>query len=701
MITPGGPDLLTRLFPYGVVVAVTAVLLFATRRFLGEYLKKSGASAFERSSRWYSRRAKFGRRLASRYAEVVEQDFSRHAMGFVMDAVVDIDQGKSMLLKNSMLVWARQVRAGRAAKVPVFLELHRCTGSTDTLVDLIVAERARSRVDREGRPDRIRDLTLRGLRDGAFALLLDGLDEVGRDDRQRVFAALLDIAREYPGCQFIVTCRDVVYQGQPMGAGFAHVVRVAEFDDAAVIRFLGNWRGLADRAEVAELFTSLRNNPALMRVARSPLLLTMIAYLHTEVFTKSGRRLPTSRSAFYQEAITHLLGRDTDLGRAGSLAVYEVGEKLAVLQQVALRSMVSADRLTITRRDLEATTRELLPDLDLDAGLAKNVLDEIVTRSQIITATDKSRTAYTFRHLTLQEYLVAAELAGAPDDLLAHYAADPPAWRETVKLWCGTTTRDCTRVVAEIFGAADPARRVLALECLAEAQRVDHDFADRVIEHFAGSLGQGDPHREAIIAALGSVAADSRPRGRRVMALLSDLAAAGGRARVDAMLALSASGRVEAAHTLGGSGRGRRRASRVARNGGVGVARPDRPGHPGTALGGRRPRGGGHPRGGGRAGAGDLDQRLDRAPRGLATRRVDQGPAHRAATRPLHTARGSRAADDLGVAAVRRWAPRPPAGDLRSDRGPGARGPARSGGDQRGPAPGHPDRGRFVAPQPG
>ncbi|GAA2983036.1 NACHT domain-containing protein [Actinokineospora diospyrosa] len=559
----------------GGVLAVLVVLGgFVAKQFFGEYLKRSGATAFDRTARWYSRRAKFGRRLVRRYAEAVREDFSTHAMGFVTDGTIDITKvyvplqyerggrrediydnvraqsrtvvigpagaGKSMLLKNSMLLWAKQPSSTR---VPVFIELHRCNGSTATLIDLIVAELGRSRLDRDGR---IRDLTLRGLRDGAFTLLLDGLDEVGRDDQQRVFEALRDLAREYPECQYIVTCRDVVYQGQPLGSAFAHVVRVAEFDDAAVVRFLSHWPGLTD---AAELFVGLRDTPALMRLARSPLLLTMIAYLHTEVLTRSGRRLPTSRTAFYREAITHLLNRDPDLGRARS--VYQAGEKLAVLQQVALRSMESTgdDRLTLSRRALESTTKDLLPDLNLDQSKVKDLLDEIIDRSQLLVATDKARTGFTFRHLTLQEYLTAVELADDPEGLLDRYHADRAAWRETVKLWCGATTRDCTSVIAEVFSAPDH-HRVLALECLAEATRVDNEFADVIIAHFLDRLGTDAPVIEAIVTALGTVASDTRPRGARLFAALTEIARGAGDAAADAMLALSASGRAEAAHVL-------------------------------------------------------------------------------------------------------------------------------------------------------
>ncbi|WP_026426105.1 NACHT domain-containing protein [Actinokineospora inagensis] len=557
-----------------VLGAVAVVLAFAAKQFFGEYFKKSGASAFDRSASWFSGRAKFGRRLVRRYAEAIARDFPAHAMGFVTDRTIDIDDvyvplqyerggerqdiyenirekscsvvigpagaGKSMLLKHSMLLWARQPRSTR---VPVLIELHRCNASELSLVDHIVAELSRSRLNRG---ERIRDLVLRGLTDGSFALLLDGLDEVSRDDRHRVHEALRDLVREYPDCQYIVTCRDVVYQGQPLGPAFSHVVRVAEFDDAAVVRFLRNWRGLANPTE---LFTSLRTNPALMRLARSPLLLTMVVYLHTEVLTKSGRRLPTSRPAFYQEAIAHLLDRDAQLGRDRS--IYQPGEKLAVLQQVALRSMelTGDDRRTIARRSLEATTKKLLPDLNLDQKHVKDLIDEIIERSQLLVAVDSVGVNFTFGHLTLQEYLTAVELADDPDGLLSRYAADPSAWRETVKLWCGATTRDSTKVIRAIFATTEPHHRILALECLAEATRVDADFADDVIQHFLARLDSDDPDWESIIAALGAVASDTRPRGIRVFDELTRLARVG---NADAALALAASGLTQAADVLAG-----------------------------------------------------------------------------------------------------------------------------------------------------
>jgi predicted NACHT family NTPase len=533
-VTIGGVDLSQHLLPFGLAVLVAAVVVaWASKQFFGEFFKKSGAKAFDRSAALFSRKTKLRKRLIRRYADVVWRDYSRHALGFVTDRVIDIGSvyvplqyerdgcrediyerirkqprsviigpagaGKSLLLKNSMLMWVRRVRAGAAERLPVLIELHRCNDGSASLADLVVSELARAYPARSRHRDAVKEMTAQALRDGRLTVLFDGLDEVGRAQQNRVFGTLRDFARDYPECQVIVTCRDVVYQGQPLGDQFTHVVRVAEFDDAAIIRFLGKWEGLAGTPAVAEVFASLQKNPALMRLARSPLLLTMIAYLQTEVFGKTGRRLPTSRPAFYQEAITHLLRRDTDLGRADSLTVYEVVEKLAVLQRVALVTMEGTaevdDRLTITKKLLETTTRELLPDLNLDQVHIKPLLDEIIDRSQLLVSITKNRTDFVFRHLTLQEYLAATELADDPDGLLRRYRADPLAWRETVKLWCGASNRDSTKVISEIFGSDEMHHKILAVECLAEAKRVDSAFARTVVDYFLDRLGEPDPDR--------------------------------------------------------------------------------------------------------------------------------------------------------------------------------------------------------------
>lgn len=361
---PAAGGAVDKLLPYGLgLLVVLAVLLWAARGFFGEWVKKAGDRSF---SRLFSSQGRVGSRRLLGYRAAVEIDYSKHALGFFRTDPIDIrtvyvplqyeggerredvyeriraeprsvvvgpaGAGKSLLLKNSMLIWAAGT-PGRRPHVPVMVDLHRCNTGEHNLVDLVAGELHRNRLHR--RPEAVASFVHNALGDGRLRLLFDGLDEVGRDNQDRVVRELRDLARTYPDCQMVVTCRNAVYHGQ-LAPEFGHVVEIAKFDDASVRRLLGNWPGIQGAGGPDRLFDMLRKNPPLMLLARSPLLLTMMAYLHVEGFAKTGRTLPNSRAEFYDKAIAHLLGRDVDLGRGKSLTVYHVGEKLAALQRVAL-----------------------------------------------------------------------------------------------------------------------------------------------------------------------------------------------------------------------------------------------------------------------------------------------------------------------------------------------------------------------------
>jgi hypothetical protein len=489
----------------------------------------------------------------SRYRRAVKENFARHRLGFVNEpagaSTVDVMKiyvpleykagrerrdvyewlrrqmrvvilgppgaGKSMLLKHSMLIWAGESTPS-LARLPVLIDLHRCNGDDTALDRLIQEELSRNDVRMSSA---LLDISLR---EGKLALLLDGLDEVGQEDRGRVTTMLKDFARTHPGCQMLVTCRSAAYFGQ-LETEFVERVQVADFDDANIRRFLNNWPGMT-ALDSAKLFSDLQHNQNLMRLAASPLLLTMISYIHTEVLAKSRKSLPGSRPAFYEMAIDHLLRRDHDLVRHHSISVYDWQDKLAVLQKIALTLQDTPagrlDRRSIDGAELIAITKQILPDLNLGPEHARLLIDEIDQRSQLLVRLDRRSSRYAFPHLTLQEYLAAVELTAQPETLLSRYFSDRAAWREAVKLWCGASSRDCTHVVNAIFQTGNRQDRVLALECLAEARRVDDQFARRVIiNSLQAATSQGWDER-AVAAAFSAVAADGRPRGQFVFDLL-------------------------------------------------------------------------------------------------------------------------------------------------------------------------------------
>ena len=334
--------------PYGIgaVFAIFVVVAFWTgKKFLEGFLDGLGGQSAEGLVGSLGRAGSLRRGRLRKYRRAVQVNLATHPLGFDGSGAIDIRSryvplqyerdgrredvyarireekrsvvtgapgaGKSLLLKNSMLIWAEGSRVTRQPRdsrrqIPVIVDLHRCNANDGDIPRLITEELARNQVHRAD------SFAAKALREGRLRLFFDGLDEVGRDRHEHVANMLRDFSRTYPACQMVVTCRDASYYGQ-LSPEFGHVVRVADFDDASMRQLLSRWPGLG-RADVDRLVNTLRSNPPLMRLARSPLLLTMIAYLYVNRFAKTGRTFPASRATFYETAIMHLLGRDRELG---------------------------------------------------------------------------------------------------------------------------------------------------------------------------------------------------------------------------------------------------------------------------------------------------------------------------------------------------------------------------------------------------
>lgn len=574
---PGDDDgPLSGIVTYGGWLLALVLLIWIGKQFFGKLIQEFATRFAAQFLRFFGSRV-LGNRSIRNYRRALLRNYGKHPLGFRTDATVDVAQvyvplqyvqdghrlaiadalelseravvigdpgaGKSLLMKRLMNEWASASQHGRT-HTPVLVQLHGCKSGT-SLNDAIFAEFERNGV--HGR----RGFVERALRDGQLLVLFDGLDEVARDDRSQVVGLIKDFVRTWDNCRYITTCRAAVYTGQLLPE-FDTTVRIAPFDDAGIRQLLANWPGLSvDEAD--RFFAGLADSPQLMRLAGSPLLLTMMIYLYTDVFAKSGRTLPRSRPAFYEVAVDHLLRRDRDLARDDALSLFEGADKRAVLQHLALNLQESPqeqpDRLSIDRRQLIAIINGIRQDLNLRDDQVGPLISEIVERSQLLVPLDKQESRYAFRHLTLQEFLAAAELRGAPTRLMAYYRADRDSWRETVQLWCGVTSLDCADVVEELL-LGDERDKLLALQCVAEATRIRDDLAQVVINHFIELL-KADVPSSAVESALGAVASDDRPRGQSVFVRLRDQFLRGGPGHAGAARALALTRLPAAANTLG------------------------------------------------------------------------------------------------------------------------------------------------------
>ncbi len=406
--------------------------------------------------------------------------------------------GKSIFLRHLALTYARRGLGDFPRQpVPVLLELNRLNYSQEPLLDQL------ARVLGSYAFPNARGFLQSFLKRGQLLLLLDGLDEVDAAARGRVVQAIQDLlprSEGYQDNQVIITCRTQVYRDE-FADWAERKLEIMDFDDQQIQRFLSAWERDMPQAEgksAKHLISALRERPQIMALARNPLLLTMIAYLYTD----TAFVLPHSRAEFYDRSATLLLEQwKIERNR------YKAGQKRLVLQHQALVSgQTSRDRRNIEATAVLAEMLQVLPSLTLKDDDAQPMLDEIVERSGLLIAVDGGA-RYQFTHLTLQEFLAAEALRDKEDALLANLGNNPEAWREVVRLWCGLE-HDSTGLIRKVY-VSDP---LLAFECLADAQQVEGNCVNELVDAFKARLPEA-AEDEPLARAMALVAADPRPRG--------------------------------------------------------------------------------------------------------------------------------------------------------------------------------------------
>ena len=415
--------------------------------------------------------------------------------------------GKSMLLKRLVFDYGRYGHSVPWGTIPCLVELHRLSERTGSLEDEIVAS-----FSRMGFPNAA-GFVSRGLVAGSIFLLFDALDEVSSSARKQVAREITELLQAHQLTRAIVTCRRAVYMDE-LDEVVDGQLEVGELLDSQIYTFLEAWRDeLPPTKSPEHLMRTLHDHPRMMAVARNPLMLTIIAHLYADIATYV---LPNSRAEFYREAAEVLLQqwhRDQNS--------YENRIKRHVLGRVALTGQTAGDeeegdRRTIASADVVNAARKVLPALGLAEADAQGVLAEIVERSGLLLVIDGGE-RYQFGHLTWQEYFAASERQDGPDKLLVELDNDPSAWREVVKLWCGIA-RDSTSMVREVRTRD----HLLALECLADAARVDDGLAQAIIDESVEVIKHGIHPAADFELALGSVAADRGPRGVALLQRLGD-----------------------------------------------------------------------------------------------------------------------------------------------------------------------------------
>ncbi len=413
--------------------------------------------------------------------------------------------GKSLLLRHLALEYA-DGGPTPLADVVALVELRSLAKQSSDAAGESVEEYIAGEFARLGFP-KARSLLRRKLDAGRVLILFDALDEVPTEQRSQVAELVRQFLQGYPDVPAVVTCRDAIYAGE-MSEVTSATVRVRDFNDGAIARYLSNWASeMPEGRSPAQLLASLRDHPSVAAVTRNPLMLTILVRLYCDV---PGYVLPTSRTKFYTDAADVLLAQWHREHNS-----FEPMHKRMALKSLAAAAQGgeitdSGDLRSMPVQDALRVVRSVLPDLAVEAELAPSLLDEVVNRSGILLSIDGGE-AYQFSHQTWQEFFAADYHRSRHEELVEAFDADPTTWREVVKFWCGLA-EDATAMVEHVSSSDSD----LALECVVDAARISDAFAEELLRQALDGLAAGNA-LERVERAAGAAAAGPSARGKAVL----------------------------------------------------------------------------------------------------------------------------------------------------------------------------------------
>jgi DNA-binding CsgD family transcriptional regulator len=277
------------------------------------------------------------------------------------------------------------------------------------------------------------DVVKRLLKEGRALILLDGLDEVKKEDDRRVKQDIDQFSRDWLKNRFAITCRIAAreYQFEKFTE-----VEVADFDDGQIETFVNNWFRERDESKAERLLERLKDNEPVKELATNPLLLTLLCLVFGE-----RNDFPPKRSELYKEGLEVLMKKWDAKRNIEREIIYQhlsPQNKEDMLGQIAFNTFVNGEYF-FRQEDLQRQIKDYicnLPEASADPDHLR--LDSEVVLKAIEhhhgLLVERARNIYSFSHLTFQEYFAAKAIErGQQLEILVQNISNP-RWKEVFYL---------------------------------------------------------------------------------------------------------------------------------------------------------------------------------------------------------------------------------------------------------------------------